>query len=119
MEAETVVPNAVPTTTKNSKGASRQEERARQLILSYDLPPERLGRLLEEKELQQETELISKRAKEIFHNIKYLLRFHQPEDDEYGYALNQFTAYITFGEGTTYSDVGSYDLTPLKFLTVD
>ena len=96
----------------------RKAERARQVIVSYDLPAERLGRLLEERELEDETKLVKDRAAEVFGDMSYDLRFHQPEDDEYGYALNQFTAYFTLAEGATYADTADKDFTGLKFLPI-
>ena len=46
----------------DERRAERNEKRGRQLVLTYDLPPERLGRLYEEKELDIEVNLIRNKA---------------------------------------------------------
>ena len=104
---------------RQEREEQRAAERARQIVISYDLPSERLGWLLEEKELEYETKLVQTRAAEVFGDTKHDVRFHQPEDDEYGYALNQFTAYLTLTEGATYADVADKDFTGLKFLPLN
>ena len=96
---------------QEAKQKARESEKGRQLVLSYDLPPERLGLLLEEKELETEVNLIRVRLMEALGQVGYDVHFHQREDDQYGYVLNQLTAYITLHREHSYKDLMDKDLT--------